>query len=119
MNVAEWLAALGLERYEAVFRENDVSAAVVPRLTAQDLKDLGIHSVGHRRQLLDAIAELRAKGPAGEALGISARHLANLTDYPRSTETTAERRQISVMFCDLVGSTALSARLDPEDALPV
>ena len=67
MDVAEWLATLGLERYETIFRENDVSAAVVPNLTAEDLKDIGIRSVGHRRQLLDAIAELRTKAkPAGE-----------------------------------------------------
>jgi class 3 adenylate cyclase len=98
MDVAKWLATLGLERYEAVLRENDITASVVPHLTAEDLKDLGIHSVGHRRLLLDAIAELRTKAvPAGEAA------------------VTAQRRQLSVMFCDLVGSTALSARLDPED----
>jgi class 3 adenylate cyclase len=111
MDVAEWLATLGLERYAAVFRENDVSAAVVPNLTAEDLKDLGIRSVGHRRQLLDAIAELRTKAkPADEQVGL----LAEPSTF-RSAEATAERRQLTVMFCDLVGSTALSARLDPED----
>ena len=103
MDVAEWLATLGLERYEAVFRENDVGAAVVPSLTAEDLKDLGVRSIGHRRQLLDAIAELRTKAAtAGDLVQIW-------------VEPSAERRQLSVMFCDLVGSTALSARLDPED----
>ena len=58
MDVADWLRQLGLERYEAAFRENDVSAAILPDLTSEDLKELGIVSVGHRRQLLEAIAEL-------------------------------------------------------------
>ena len=58
MNVADWLRTLGLEQYEAAFRENDVSAVVLPSLTAEDLKDLGVTSVGHRRQILEAIAAL-------------------------------------------------------------
>ena len=58
MDVADWLRQLGLERYEAAFRENDVSAEILPDLTAEDLKELGIVSVGHRRQLLEAIAAL-------------------------------------------------------------
>ncbi len=111
MDVARWLQDLGLERYEAAFRANDVNAQLLPNLTADDLKDLGITSVGHRRQLLEAIAALRLKetpavdpspppSPAGDA---------------GSSETTAERRPLSVVFCDLIGSTTLSARLDPED----
>ena len=67
MDVADWLRALGLERYEAAFRENDVDAELLPNLTADDLKDLGVTSVGHRRQLLEAIAALRLEGtPAGD-----------------------------------------------------
>ena len=111
MDVADWLRALGLERYEAAFRENDVDAELLPNLTADDLKELGVTSVGHRRRLLEAIAALRLEGtPADDPVRRPAR--------PRrlgSPETTAERRPLSVMFCDLIGSTALSSRLDPED----
>ena len=72
MDVAHWLRTLGLERYEAAFRENDVSAVVLPSLTAEDLKDLGVTSVGHRRQLLEAIAALRTDGlPAGDPMQVS------------------------------------------------
>ncbi len=103
MDVAGWLRQLGLERYELSFRENDITAAVLPSLTANDLKDLGVASVGHRRQLLDAIAALRGKADQPVAQ-IAA-------DTPRAPE----RRQLSVMFCDLMGFTELSSRLDPED----
>ena len=99
MDVAEWLRKLGLEQYELAFRENDVDAQVLPRLTAEDLISIGVTSVGHRRRLLDAIATLDAEA-APSAIPVRA---------------DAERRQLTVMFCDLVGSTELSARLDPED----
>jgi class 3 adenylate cyclase len=115
MDVADWLRALGLERYEAAFLENDVGADLLPSLTAEDLKDLGIVPVGHRRRMLEAIAALRADAvPAGDP---SQRPppLAGPADRDHSSEPTGERRQLSVMFCDLVGSTELSARLDPED----
>jgi class 3 adenylate cyclase len=109
MNIAAWLRSLGLERYEAAFRDNEIDGTVLPSLTAEDLKDLGVAIVGHRRKLLDAIAALRAdasaKSPPAEAVPV--------TD--RTAKDTAERRQVTVMFCDLVGSTSLSARLDPED----
>jgi len=116
MDVANWLRALGLERYEAAFRENDVNAEVLRNLTGDDLKDLGVTSVGHRRQLLEAIAALRLDGafaddPARLSHGSPTGRPGNLG----SSETIAERRPLSVMFCDLVGSTALSSRLDPED----
>jgi class 3 adenylate cyclase/tetratricopeptide (TPR) repeat protein len=111
MDVAEWLRALGLEQHEAAFRENAVTAALLPNLTADDLKDLGVTLVGHRRQILDAIAALRIQGmPVVEPSPPS-----SPTGDSGSLETTAERRPLSVMFCDLVGSTALSSRLDPED----
>jgi class 3 adenylate cyclase/predicted ATPase len=114
MEVADWLRGLGLERYEAAFRENDVGADLLPSLTAEDLKDLGIVPVGHRRRLLQAIAALRTEaGSAGDA--IRTPPVAGPTDRDRPLDSIAERRQLSVMFCDLVGSTELSARLDPED----
>jgi class 3 adenylate cyclase len=109
MDIGGWLRSLGLERYEAAFRENEIDETVLPSLTAEDLKDLGVGIVGHRRKLLDAIAVLRAyasaKAPTAEAP----------PTLPKSPQDTAERRQVTVMFSDLVGSTALSARMDPED----
>ena len=112
MNIVVWLRSLGLGRYEAAFRENEIDETVLPNLTAEDLKDLGVSVVGHRRKLLDAIAALRtdavAKAPSSDA--------ATTSSSPTvSPEDRAERRQVTVMFSDLVGSTALSARMDPED----
>jgi class 3 adenylate cyclase/predicted ATPase len=103
MNVAEWLRGLGLEQYAPAFRDNHVDGEVLRRLTAEDLRELGVASIGHRRRLLDAIAALvAADTPPTPAPAPSA-------------VAEAERRQLTVMFCDLVGSTPLSARLDPED----
>jgi class 3 adenylate cyclase/predicted ATPase len=104
MDLGGWLRSLGLERYEAAFRENEIDDTVLPSLTAEDLKDLGVGLVGHRRKLLDAIAALRTETSAK----------ATLPDAHPTTDT-AERRQITVLFADLVGSTALSGRMDPED----
>jgi class 3 adenylate cyclase/predicted ATPase len=116
MDVANWLGQLGLERYQAAFRENDVSAAVLPGLTADDLKELGVASVGHRRQLLQAIAALRADAmSAGDPSHSSGLSISGISVDVGSSRSTAERRQLSVMFCDIIGFTALSARLDPED----
>src|SRR5258705_13859291 len=109
MDVGGWLRRLGLEQYEAAFRENEIDDKVLPRLTAEDLKDLGVSVVGHRRKLLDAIAALRAE--ACEPAPLSDDNLAT----NKTAKNTAERRQVTVMFSDLVGSTALSARMDPED----
>src|SRR5260370_15998127 len=106
MDIAGWLRSLGLERYEQVFRENRIEADVLPSLTVEDLKDLGVTLVGDRRRLLDAIAAL---GAAASATAVKAAP----SDAPAPAE--AERRQLTVMFCDLVGSTALSTRFDPED----
>src|SRR5262249_45580150 len=109
MDVGSWLRGLGLERYEAAFRENEIDESVLPTLTADDLKDLGIGIVGHRRKLLDAIAALRADAnaqvPPPDAF----------PTIDKSPKDSPERRQVTVMFSDLVGSTALSARMDPED----
>jgi class 3 adenylate cyclase len=112
MDVVVWLRSLGLERYEAAFRENEIDERVLLSLTLEDLKEIGVGPVGHRRMLLQAIAALRTDA-GGRA------HSANLeitSSTPNiSPETRAERRQVTVMFSDLVGSTALSTRMDPED----
>ena len=109
MDIGGWLRSLGLERYETVFRENEINKKVLPNLTAEDLKDLGVSIVGHRRTLLDAIAALRAELNPKEPPPKSVQAV----DTP--SKGTAERRQVTVMFSDLVGSTALSTRMDPED----
>src|SRR5215472_13919269 len=102
VDIAAWLRDLGLEQYEEAFRDNAIDAAVLPELTADDLKDLGVSLVGHRRKLLAAIAALRdddrpaPTNPADQA-------------DQAAPASAAERRQLTVMFCDLVGSTALSA----------
>src|SRR6516164_2763635 len=102
MDVAVWLRGLGLEQYAPAFRANEIDGRTLPKLTAEDLKDLGVTLVGHRRLLLDAIAALGARAPVA-------------TEPTRSGDATAprdamipvdaERRQLTVMFCDLVGST--------------
>src|SRR5438874_11716500 len=108
MDIVAWLRGLGLDRYEAAFRENEIDWALLPKLTADDLKDLGVSLVGHRRKLLEAIAELSAAGAPPEPIPP--------TGPSEGTATAeAERRQLTVMFCDLVGSTPLSTRFDPED----
>ena len=108
MDLAGWLQSLGLERYTAAFRENEIDETVLPRLTTEDLKDLGVNAVGHRRRLLDAIALLRGDAAAAESPSI-------LPDENAAAADFAERRQVTVIFVDLVGSTELSARMDPED----
>ncbi len=109
MDIVVWLRSLGLGKYEAAFRENEIDETVLPSLTHETLKELGVTAVGHRLELLDAIAALRSdasgKTPSGDAASAAS---------PRP-EDRAERRQVTVMFSDLVGSTALSARMDPED----
>jgi len=109
MDIAGWLRSLGLEQYEAAFRDNAITEKVLPNLTAEDLKDLGVGMVGHRRILLDAITLLRAD------LNGKAAPPETVSTCPKPSQETAERRQVTVMFSDLVGSTALSARMDPED----
>src|SRR6202040_3538501 len=106
MDIADWLRKRGREQYEPAFRENEIDARVLPSLTAEDLKDLGVTLVGHRRRLLDAIAALIAEVPAA---------VVTTASRETSARVDAERRQLTVMFCDLVGSTELSTRLDPED----
>src|SRR5215472_18065741 len=111
VDVAAWLRGLGLEHYEPAFRDNRIDAQVLPKLTVEDLRDIGVTTVGDRRKLLDAIAALRAGAPPSPVTE-------QPSEVPGPAPTPgaeAERRQLTVMFCDLVGSTALSARLDPED----
>src|ERR1700720_481412 len=112
MDVAVWLRSLGLGKYEAVFRDNEIDETVLPNLTAEDLKELGVTALGHRRKLLDAIAALR-NDTSGKAPFVDAGTTSSTPSAP--PEDRAERRQVTVMFSDLVGSTALSARMDPED----
>ena len=107
MDVAEWLRRLGLEQYAPGFRDNDVDGEVLRRLTGEDLRELGVASVGHRRRLIDAIAALSDTRPAPEA---------SLAPAPTlGTAREAERRQLTVLFSDLVDSTLLASRLDPEE----
>jgi class 3 adenylate cyclase/predicted ATPase len=102
VDIAIWLRELGLERYEPAFRDSEITAAVLPELTEADLKELGL-PLGPRKLLLKAIASL-PDGPAPES-----------APAPKAITREADRRQLTVLFCDLVGSTELSARLDPED----
>jgi class 3 adenylate cyclase len=108
MDVGGWLRALGLEQYEANFRDNKVDAAVLPQLTADDLKDIGVAAVGDRRKLLAAIAALSGATPPESSASTQ-------KSSPSSAQVSAERRPVTVMFCDLVGSTSLAAKLDAED----
>ena len=96
MPIGEWLCSLGLGQYATAFAENAVDWQILPKLSGDDLKEIGIIPVGHRRRLLEAIAVL----PVTESI----------LPVPAT-----ERRQLTVMFCDVVDSTALAARLDPED----
>jgi class 3 adenylate cyclase len=105
MDIGAWLRGLGLGQYEAAFRESEIDADVLPELTETDLEKLGL-PLGPRKRILKAIANL---GGAEKALGEGS------LSAPPPAGDGAERRQLTVMFCDLVGSTALSARLDPED----
>src|SRR4051812_33610130 len=105
MDIGEWLRGLGLGQYESVFRENEIDASILPELTDQHLKDLGV-ALGPRLKMVRAIRALGGDtaAVAQPAVMVAPKH-----------QDIAERRQLTVMFCDLVGSTALSTRLDPED----
>src|SRR6516162_8983982 len=108
--IADWLEKLGLGQYAQRFAENDIDFDVLNDLTDQDLEKIGVTSLGHRRKLLRAIANLKGVEQITAAVGVAA--------APRTTPRvvdTAERRQVTVMFSDIVGWTALSSRMDPED----
>jgi class 3 adenylate cyclase len=102
--IADWLNKLGMSEYGQRFAENGITVAALPHLTDQDLKDIGV-LLGHRRIMLAAIGELVATPRASAQPALA---------EPKPQEAV-ERRQVTVMFSDLVGSTALSARMDPED----
>jgi class 3 adenylate cyclase len=113
---ADWLASLGLSEYAERFAENDIDMAVLRDLTDQDLKDLGISSLGHRRKLLRAIGELGSSPSVGGSSSVVAsKGLMPVAATEPALYDGAERRHLTVMFTDLVGSTALSTKLDPED----
>jgi class 3 adenylate cyclase/predicted ATPase len=117
MDVVAWLRGLGLGKYEAAFRENEIDEAVLASLTHENLKELGVTALGHRLKLLDAIAALRTdEGVKAPSLGLApAQPSAARPTVAPVAEAVGERRHITVMFCDLVGSTSISAGLDAED----
>jgi class 3 adenylate cyclase/predicted ATPase len=108
--ILDWLEKLGLGQYAQRFAENDIDFDILSDLTDQDLEKIGVGSLGHRRKLLRAIANLRGVEQITPAVDVAAAQ----PSTPRAVDT-AERRQVTVMFSDLVGSTALSVRMDPED----
>ena len=105
MEIDGWLRGIGLAQYAETFRDNDIDIELLGRLTNDDLKDIGVVSFGHRKKLLEAIAELAGAVPVSPQPAL----------IELKTHDAAERRQVTVMFSDMVGSTALSARMDPED----
>jgi SAM domain (Sterile alpha motif)/Adenylate and Guanylate cyclase catalytic domain len=119
MDLGGWLRSLGLERYEGAFRENEIDETVLPNLTAEDLKELGVSALGHRRKLLDAIASFRADGGSKATQRQSApactADLIGPANIAPQKEVVGERRYLTVMFCDLVGSTGIAAKLDAEE----
>ena len=102
MDIDGWLRGIGLAEYAEMFRANDISVELLGQLTNDYLKDIGVVSLGHRKKLLEAIAERAVVSPEPALSEPQARD-------------SAERRQVTVMFSDLVGSTALSGQMDPED----
>jgi class 3 adenylate cyclase len=103
--IADWLKKLGMSEYAERFAANDIEIDILPELTDHDLERLGV-SLGHRQRILRAIQELRGPAPAAPQTA---------TVPAPAAHDSAERRQLTVMFCDLVGSTALSVKFDPED----
>jgi class 3 adenylate cyclase len=103
--IGDWLEKLGMPEYGECFAQNKIDLSVLPHLTDQDLKDIGV-PLGHRRKMLAAIRELPGESPLAPK---------TVPTGEAKAQDTAERRQVTVMFSDLVGSTALSARMDPED----
>ena len=110
MDVGGWLRGLGLGQYEEKFRDNKIDADLLPRLTVDDLKDIGVSVVGDRRRLLDAIAVIAGASPPADVPASPTKSAPS-----KGLQASAERRPITVMFCDLVGSTSLAAKLDAED----
>src|SRR5829696_6003053 len=112
LSIEEWLTSLGLTQYKAAFTDNGVDGDILPFLTADDLKEIGVIAVGHRRKILEAIAALGADSdPTG---GNAALSPPGRQPDGSGEDIQAERRQLTVVFVDLVGSTELSQSLDPE-----
>jgi class 3 adenylate cyclase/predicted ATPase len=112
--IADWLQKLGLGQYAQRFAENDITFSILSDLTDQDLKEIGV-SLGHRRQLLREIADLgKTAGAAPSAPALPAQPIAASIVTP-PVEAAGERRHVTVMFCDLVDSTGISAKLDAEE----
>jgi class 3 adenylate cyclase len=110
MDLSAWLRSLGLGQYERAFRDNAIEPDILPQLTAEDLKELGVTLVGHRRKLLDAIVALRASGVQASD---DAREARMPTASP--VDAVGERRQVTVLFADLAGYTAWGQQLDAEE----
>jgi len=113
LDIDGWLRGIGFAQYAEMFRANDIDFMILRELTDQDLEKMGVASLGHRRKLLRAIAEL-GSAPAVTPV-MPARSLPRRTQLATPVEAAAERRHLTVMFCDLVGSTAISAQLDAEE----
>src|SRR5262249_47776709 len=114
MDIADWLRGLGLEQYERAFRDNAIDAEALITLTADDLRELGVAAIGHRKKLLAAIVALAAPEPPP----IPHAEMTNVPTRPHPALATpfgGERRHLTVMFCDLVGSTEIAGRLDAEE----
>jgi hypothetical protein len=121
--ITDWLTKLGLPEYAGVFAENGIDVSVLPHLTDQDLKDIGV-LLGHRRKILAAVPELPGKSPSASKpfpplAEARDRHTTEPPQpapvAPPPTEAIGERRHVTVMFCDLVDSTGIAAKLDAEE----
>jgi len=108
--IGDWLKRLGLGQYARCFAENDIDFSILYDLADQDLEKIGVQSLGHRRKLLRAMADLKDIETRASAIPIAA-----AVPAVAHSPDGAERRHVTVMFCDLVGSTALSGGMDPED----
>ena len=119
MDIDSWLRGIGLAQYAEIFRANDIDIELLGRLTNDDLKDIGVVSFGHRKKLLEVIADLGSAPAAAPAPPpvMPAPISATVAPPPisASVEAAGERRHLTVMFCDLVGSTGISAQLDAEE----
>lgn len=113
--IASWLQGLGLEQYAGVFIDNDIEPSILPKLSDNDLRELGVKSVGHRKRILTAIAALSRPPAQLPKVDDDAKRDALQSGGPKPEGSEAERRHLTVMFVDLVGSTALASTLDPED----
>ena len=104
--IATWLGSIGLPEHAECFAANDIDFTILRELSNDDLREMGISSLGHRRKILRAIADLDQAAPPAEAANGPLKQV---------RQTSAERRQLTIVFCDLVGSTELSRKLDPEE----